>query len=237
MRHAGIVAAIIFAVIAMMNFPLRNPATAGLGALILGILARGAPKKSFDAIWSTCLPKATIYIPAFSAALGMAFILISCGNMLLGSRDYTISQMTKEGLPGRSFFHVRRVYDKLPNSVAYRRNLFGSYVEWVIRKPDRDSLPLSFHKSFYEVGLSAGSQNPGILLSRIKLLFALKLNAARRAEIETLLKTLKRNVPFLHEVNYVEGVFATGIGDAARAAKAFEKADIILADLKKRNFR
>ena len=204
--RAGIIAALIFATIAMMNFPLRNPATAGIGAIILGLLARRSSVESAADTFSFNVPNSAKYFPVLLAGLVMVFAMGASGNMLLASRDYTISHLTKERFPGRSFFHIRRAYDKAPNSVMYRRNLFGSYVEWAIRNPKRFSISDTVHKSFYEVGLSAGAQNPGVLLSRIKLLFALGLNAARRAEIEILLKILKRNVPYLHEVNYAEGV-------------------------------
>ena len=220
----GGVAAVLLAIIAMQSFPLRNPATAAQAAIILGILARGKGTKISQRLTTIRLPHLITYLPTVMATLVAGLIILVCGNMLLASRDFRISAFYGERFPGRAFFHVKRAYDRFPQSVLYRSQLFANYVNWAVKKQDRTKVPDSIHTKFLRVGLSTGANNPGLLLTQLRILMHSKLDSSKRAEIESLLVSLKKYTPYFYRVHHAEGVYAKAIGDISRSKAAFARA-------------
>jgi O-antigen ligase len=218
------VAAVFLAVIAMLSFPLRNPATAAQAAIILGILARGKGTKISQRLMTIRLPHLITYLPTVMATLVAGLIILVCGNMLLASRDFRISAFYGERFPGRAFFHVKRAYDRFPQSVLYRSQLFANYVNWAVKKQDRNKVPDSIHTKFFKVGLSTGANNPGLLLTQLRFLMDSKLDSSKRAEIESLLVSLKKYTPYFYRVHHAGGVYAKAIGDISRSKAAFARA-------------
>ncbi|MBK18492.1 MAG: hypothetical protein CMM52_06625 [Rhodospirillaceae bacterium] len=228
LRAAGVSAAILFLVIALMNFPLRNPATAGMGALILGILARGAGGQISPALFKIHLSQLSVYSTGIAAIFCLALTVFGSAKQVLASRDFAIYQLVRERLPGRTLFYARRAYDQFPVSVRYRRDLFAAYVDWFIKYPKKSSIPSSHHAWYYDVGLSAGNHNPAVLLTRLRFLILGNAELDKSSEIESIFATFKKFAPNFFSVNFTEGDYAKATGDLKRANKAYAKAKAIL---------
>ena len=199
-------------------------ACAAQAAIILGMLARGSDAKISQCLLTIRLPHLTAHIPTVMATLVAGSMMLVCGNMVLALRDYKISAFYSDRLPRRVFFHVKRAYDRFPQSVHYRSQLFGNYVNWAVKKPVGAKVTDSIHTNFFRVGLSTGANNPGVLLTQLRFLSNSKLDSSKRAEIEGLLASLKKYTPYFYRVHYTEGVYAKAIGDIARSNTAFARA-------------
>ena len=213
---------VFLCVIAMTNFPMRNPATAALAAIVLGILSR--PGLIPAGVITIDLPR----VVRGSAVAGSMALLcgtfLATGSIYLSGQYFAVSQALRDRSPEAAFSHLQAAIEQFPQSLEYRRQLYVTYVDWVGKAEDR-SKPLSLdHQRFFETGLNTGPQNPGLLLTRIRFLFLAGLSEKDRAEIERHLATLKKYAPLLREVHIAEGLFARETGDTDRAHRAISRA-------------
>lgn len=219
------IAVVTLLLIAMVNFPLRNPATLALGAIAIGAFSPRTTGREFKI--GTGFPK--VLARCLGVAGMLAWIPTAAGvySVYTASRHAAFARALQDGSPRRSFERALAAVETFPLSLAYRRQLPLSYVDWLAKTNDRKSALARDHSRYFSIGETTGPKNPGLQITRIKFLLLAGLTAQSRGEIEEILASLKSLTPYLSQVHVTEAVYADRIQDRARALRAFESAESV----------
>lgn len=214
---------VFLVVIGMISFPMRNPATAAIGALILGVLMK--PKPGSSLIISIDVPRLGRSAAALLGVGTFGVTLVACMSIYMSGFHFAVSQALRDLAPSRAFAHMKQAHEYYPYSFQHRRQLYLTYVDWFAKARDKTKPLAADHELYFEIGRSTGPYSPGLLVTRIRFLLVLGLNPQHKTEIERHLRTLKERVPLIADIYTAEALYAQQIGDSARAKRAFVKAE------------
>jgi len=217
------IAVVSIRLIAMANFPLRNPATLALGALAFGAFS---PRNTQTVLWNSHNIPATL--GRSLGLLGMLTLPLTITGSYYAyaaARHATYARALLNSSPRISFEQALLAVETFPLSPVHRRQLPLSYVDWLSKTKNKKPALDRDHARYFSIGRTTGPKNPGLQITRIKFLLLAGLTIQSRAEIEEILRSLKDQTPNLSEVHIVEGIYANLIQDRPRALKAFETAE------------
>ena len=222
---ASAIAVGCFGLIAMANFPLRNPATLALGAIAIG--ASSPRTTGMDLTITRRLPATLALSFCIAGFLILPITIAGIYSAYAAGRHASYAQALRDKSPRRSFERAFSAVEAFPLSLAHRRQLPLSYVDWVAKTNDRKSAIDRDHSRYFSIGWTTGPKNPGLQITRIRFLLLTGLTPRSSAEIEQILDSLKRFTPNLSEVYVTEAIYANQIPDRSRAIRALETAERI----------
>ena len=211
-----------FGIIALVNFPLRNPGTLALGAMAIGAFSPRNTRLTF--FHSRDIPAMLAKSLCLLCVLTLPLAITGIYAAYSAARHAGYARALLELSPRDSFERALAAVKSFPLSPAHRRQLPLSYVDWLSKDKNRQPALDQNHARFFAIGQTTGPKNPGLQITRIKFLVLAGLTTQSKVEVEAILQSLKNLVPALSEVHVAEAIYAHQLQDSARALKAFETA-------------
>jgi len=205
--------------LSLIGFPLQNPATVTVGAVVAGVLARGA---SFRLVCAIATP---LRLSAAAAACFLSLAAAAAVPILYeAERAYTLTRLTIEKKPLKAFASNIRAHQLVPWNAQYRRQLILTLGRVLTVHGDRVQLSDSAADKVYWAGQSTSPWNPSVQASHVQYLLNTGRWKENLAEINTIMAGLKSTAP--HQVSIWMADAWVGIftRDVKRVLNALDRA-------------
>ena len=217
---AAAVSVIFLILIACLEFPLQNPATAFIGAAGLGVMANRAPGAARLHL------RLALHVPKQGtvALLVVAFCtysLIAYGSALhvLAGRDFAYAKYLIERDPAQAYQHNWKAYERFPFERHYRRQLYLTLVAAMKSSPAVKFSTETIDQA-YEISRHASPYDPLIALQRAIYLIDSRQYRDKANIVEALISDQKRSASRLPETHLLEAYIAYSNQDWARLRRA-----------------
>ncbi len=200
---------VIAAMVAMIEFPLSNPATAILVAVALGQVAQREEE------WVRVPNPATLGLSVLTVLAGV--VLIGSGGAAVAAERHIASMRVYwDADPLHSLRANMRAREIYPLPSYTRHHLVLTLANLMARRPVAIAANAADH--IYAISKTASANNPASLIARVEYLMA--AGRYKEPEVEMLLAQLKRRATLMPATWLNETVYANMIGDKERASRA-----------------